>query len=227
MHCIAPRYLEDQMERSRANLGLETLDVFYVHNPATQLQSVSFETFRKRLLEAFQMLERAVREDRIRYYGTATWNGYRIPPGQPGYLSLEGITEIAREAGGEKHHCRFVQIPFNLAMPEAYGLHNQSCQGKTVSVLEASRCFGVLVVGSATLHQGALAKGLPQFIQQRLGFPNDGQNAIQFARSAPGLAVALVGMSRKEHVATNLAVANFSSAPAEEWKKLFHSNYHQ
>ena len=33
MHCMAPRYLADQIERSRRNLGLETLDVFYVHNP--------------------------------------------------------------------------------------------------------------------------------------------------------------------------------------------------
>ncbi len=99
MHCIAPSYLENQLERSRANLGLETLDVFYIHNPETQLQSVSFETFRLRLLQAFQRLERAVQEGKIRYYGTATWNGYRIPQGQPGYLSLQGIVEIAREAG--------------------------------------------------------------------------------------------------------------------------------
>src|SRR5215468_10018343 len=29
MHCIAPRYLENQIERSRHNLALETIDVFY------------------------------------------------------------------------------------------------------------------------------------------------------------------------------------------------------
>ena len=33
MHCMAPRFLADQLERSRRNLGLETIDVFYVHNP--------------------------------------------------------------------------------------------------------------------------------------------------------------------------------------------------
>ncbi|PYM32383.1 MAG: aldo/keto reductase, partial [Candidatus Rokuibacteriota bacterium] len=37
IHCIAPRYLADQIERSRANLGLETLDIYYVHNPESQL----------------------------------------------------------------------------------------------------------------------------------------------------------------------------------------------
>jgi aryl-alcohol dehydrogenase-like predicted oxidoreductase len=221
MHCMAPRYLENQMQRSLANLGLETLDVFYVHNPESQLGSVSFEIFRRRLLEAFQTLERAVADGKIRYYGTATWNGYRIPSGQVGYMSLEGVVEIAREAGGENHHFRFAQVPFNLAMPEAYGLHNQGYKGQALSLLEVARQLGVLVVGSATLHQGALTEGLPDFIHQRLGFSHDWQNAIQFARSAPGLTTALVGMSQKRHVQANLAVASRPPAAVEEWKKLF------
>jgi aryl-alcohol dehydrogenase-like predicted oxidoreductase len=222
MHCMAPRFLQNQLERSRANLGLETLDVFYVHNPEIQLGSVSYEIFRERLLKAFQAMERAVAEGKIHYYGTATWNGYRLPPGQTGYLSLEGVVEIAHQAGGAKHHFRFVQLPFNLAMPEAYGLRNQDCEGRMVSLLEAAYHFGVRVVGSATLHQGALTERLPDFIQQRLGFPYDYLNAIQFARSAPGLSTALVGMSRKKHVLANLALATRPPAPVEEWKKLFH-----
>ncbi len=88
-------------------------------------------------------------------------------------------------------------------------------------LLEASRHLGVLVVGSATLQQGALTTGLPQFIQQYLGFPNDWQNAIQFARSAPGLLTALVGMSHKQHVPANLAVARLPPAAVEEWKRMF------
>jgi aryl-alcohol dehydrogenase-like predicted oxidoreductase len=224
MHCMGPRYLENQLQRSRANLGLETVDVFYVHNPETQLGSVSFEVFRRRLLAAFQMLEQAVDQGKIRYYGTATWNGYRVPPGQAGYMSLEGVVEMAREAGGQHHHFRFVQVPFNLAMPEAYGLHNQGYKGQALSLLDAARHLGVLVMGSATLHQGALTEGLPDFIHQRLGFSHDWQNAIQFARSAPGLATALVGMSQKKHVQADLAVASRPPAPLEEWKKLFQSD---
>src|SRR5437762_3520990 len=37
MHSMAPDFLDDQIDRSRANLGLDTLDVFYLHNPETQL----------------------------------------------------------------------------------------------------------------------------------------------------------------------------------------------
>ena len=58
MHAIAPAYLENQIERSRRNLGIETIDVFYLHNPETQLSEVSRDRFLGRLGEAFAMLER-------------------------------------------------------------------------------------------------------------------------------------------------------------------------
>ena len=35
----------------------------------------------------------------------------------------------------------------------------------------------------------------------------DAQRAIQFTRSTPGIAAALVGMSRRQHVVENLGVA--------------------
>ena len=37
MHSMAPDFLADQIDRSRANLGVDTIDVFYLHNPETQL----------------------------------------------------------------------------------------------------------------------------------------------------------------------------------------------
>ena len=82
-HCITPRYLEDQIERSRANLGLETIDVYYLHNPETQLGEVSRPVFMRRLRAAFEFLESAARDGSIGVYGTATWSGYRQPPSAP------------------------------------------------------------------------------------------------------------------------------------------------
>jgi aryl-alcohol dehydrogenase-like predicted oxidoreductase len=79
-HCMTPRYLRDQLERSRANLGLETVDVYYVHNPETQLDEVSRPELLKRLREAFAALEEAGREGKLRLYGAATWNGFRVAP---------------------------------------------------------------------------------------------------------------------------------------------------
>jgi aryl-alcohol dehydrogenase-like predicted oxidoreductase len=52
MHCMAPSYLADQLERSQHNTGLETLDVFYLHNPESQLGYVTPDAFRDRLRNA-------------------------------------------------------------------------------------------------------------------------------------------------------------------------------
>jgi len=221
MHCISAGYLADQLERSRRNLDLETIDVFYVHNPETQLGEVPRATFRQRLLKAFAMLEDAVKASKIRFYGVATWNAFRVPPTGRDAMSLTETVEVAREAGGEQHHFRFVQLPFNLGMPEAFAYRNQTWAKENVTLLEAASRAGIMVVGSATLSQGQLTRNLPEFIEKRLGGGSGGANAIQFARSTPGLAVALVGMGRPEHVRENLQVASLPPTPREQWSKLF------
>jgi aryl-alcohol dehydrogenase-like predicted oxidoreductase len=221
MHCIAPAYLENQIERSRQNLGLETIDVFYLHNPETQLADVSPEMFQLRLRHAFESLERQVKEGKIRYYGMATWNAFRVPDGFRDYISLPASVEIAREVAGESHHFRFIQLPFNLAMPEAFGLANQTLAKKNLSVLSAARQLGIAVIGSATLYQGRLAHSLPSFIRQTLGMKTDPENAIQFARSTPGLTTALIGMGNSIHVAANLKPALLLPARLDEWSRLF------
>src|SRR4029077_8477431 len=156
MHCMSPAYLENQIDRSRRNLGLESIDLFYLHNPESQLADVSQEEFRERLKRAFAQLEHSVKAGKVRYYGMATWNGFRVPIGTQDYVSLSESVELAREVAGEGHHFRFIQLPFNLAMLEVHALTNQSLYKKNVSVLTAAAQLGVAVVGSATLYQGRL-----------------------------------------------------------------------
>jgi aryl-alcohol dehydrogenase-like predicted oxidoreductase len=222
-HCMNPRYLADQIERSRRNLQLATIDVFYVHNPETQLGHLSKEAFYQRLHQAFEFLEGTVRDGKIRWYGAATWNGFRANPADRSHLSLEMMVSIARDIAGDKHHFRFVQLPFNLAMLEAYGYGNQFRGGEAASLLLQAPEFGVAVVGSGTLYQGNLAQGLPDQLKQTLGVANDAEAAIQFARSATNLATSLVGMGRREHVEANLKVAARPSIPRETWESLFSS----
>jgi aryl-alcohol dehydrogenase-like predicted oxidoreductase len=226
MHCIAPNYLHNQIERSRKNLGLETIDLFYLHNPETQLAEITREAFRERLKRAFTALESCVKAGKLRYYGIATWNAFRVAEGSRDYMNLADAAQIAHEIGGERHHFRFIQLPFNLAMPEAYVLANQTSGNrahgkKNVSVLAAAAELGIAVMGSATLYQGRLTHGLPAFISQTLGMQNDGENAIQFARSAPGITTSLIGMGHELHVAANLKPALLPPTRPEEWQKLF------
>lgn len=221
MHCMSPRYLQDQIQRSRRNLGLDTIDLFYVHNPESQLGDISREVFRQRLGDAFAMLEKEVKERRIRFYGVATWNAFRAAPQLRDYINLFEAEGIAREAAGREHHFRVVQLPFNLAMPEAFGLANQFSDKEKMPLLTAAQRLGIAVMGSATLQQGHLTNDLPDFLGRRLGTSTDAETAIQFSRSAPGLTTALVGMGRKQHVAANLKPAASPPTAAEDWTKLF------
>jgi len=220
-HCMHPRYLADQLERSRCNMQLATIDVFYVHNPETQLSHVSTEMFYQRLHQAFEYLEGAVRDGKIRWYGAATWNGFRANPADRSYLSLEMFVKVARQVAGDTHHFRLVQLPFNLAMLEAYGYRNQSRDGEAASLLMQAPEFGVAVVGSGTLYQGNLSRRLPSQLKQTLGFDSDSDAAIQFARSATNLTTSLIGMGRKEHVAVNLRTTETPLIPCEQWENLF------
>ena len=220
-HCLAPRYLEHQLAASLANLRVETLDVYYLHNPEQQLDEVPRETFLERMEAAFRLLEDKAREGAIRWYGTATWNGYRANPNDRAYLSLEELVGIARRIAGEAHHFRMIQAPFNVAMPEAFGFKNQLVGGRVMSLLEAASAFGMAVVTSAGLLQSRLASLPAQLARFFPGLATDAQRALQFARSAPGVTTALVGMKRREHVEENLALAAQPALSREGLERLF------
>jgi aryl-alcohol dehydrogenase-like predicted oxidoreductase len=175
-HCMTPAYLQSQLDQSLRNMGLEYVDVYYVHNPESQLGHVSEAEFYSRLKLAFERLEQNRREGKLAHYGVASWNGFRVPAQSREHHSLARMVDLAREVGGDAHGFRFIQLPFNLAMQE----------GRTV--IEEAQRLGVTVVTSATLLQGRI----------------EPQRAIQFVRSIPGITTALIGMSRVEHVEENL-----------------------
>jgi aryl-alcohol dehydrogenase-like predicted oxidoreductase len=211
MHCVAPAFLADQLKRSLANLGAGCIDVYYLHNPETQLGPLGEQEFYRRIETAFGWLEEQCAAGRIQYYGAATWSGFRARAGEAG-LSLEKMCTIAESVAGGSHRFRFIQLPFNLGMVEAMAN----------GVLELAADRGVTAVASAALLQARLTKELPEEIRRRLpGGTTCAHTALQFARSAPGVGVALAGMGRAAHVVENLEIAKFPPAPAEQFQSLF------
>jgi aryl-alcohol dehydrogenase-like predicted oxidoreductase len=212
MHSMHPDFLADQIDRSRANLFLDTLDIFYLHNPETQLGFIDRPDFERRIGLAFAKLEHLVSAGKIHSYGTATWDGYRRPSGSGDGLDLARLFEIASQAGGPRHHFRYIQLPFNFAMPEA-------C---TNGVLERAAQLGITVVASASLLQARFARGLPESLAVKFpGLSTDAQRAIQFTRSTPGVSVALVGMSQAAHVSENLRVAAVPPLASQDYRDLY------
>lgn len=206
-HCIAPGYLADQIARSRANLGVDTIDVYYLHNPEQQIQAAGRDVFRRRLVRAFEALETRVDAGDIAAYGCATWNGLRVAPDARDSLSLEELVGAAREVAGDTHHFQYVQLPVNLAMSEALRAPTQRVAGRERTALEAASELGLVVVASAALMQSALARSLPTAVRDALPrYDTDAQRALAFVRGVPGITTALVGMRSAKHVAENLAI---------------------
>jgi aryl-alcohol dehydrogenase-like predicted oxidoreductase len=221
-HCMTPDYLQSQIDQSLRNMSLDAIDLFYIHNPESQLGAVDKYTFEARLAKAFERLEENRASGKIRFYGAATWNGFRVPPDNQSYHSLERMVSIARQIGGENHGFKFIQLPFNLAMPEAYLLRNQAVSGKVYAPFEAAAELGVSVMCSASILQGKLAHSVPFHIRAGLGNPTtDAMTSIQFVRSTPDVTTALVGMSRAAHVDENMELAKLEPASEETYLQLF------
>jgi aryl-alcohol dehydrogenase-like predicted oxidoreductase len=209
-HCMAPAYLEHQLDQSLGNLGVATVDVYYIHNPESQLGYVSDAEFHHRLQSAFERLEENRGAGKLRYYGVATWNGFRAQSNSPEHHSLDRMVELARQVGGAENGFRFIQLPLNFAMPEA------------IAVAHEANDLGVTVVASASMLQSRLAHGLPEQIRGALGsLRTDAQTAIQFVRSAPNITTALVGMSHVEHVEENLDLVQIEPLDQRSFAQLF------
>ena len=206
-HCITPAFLANQIQRSRANLGVECIDVYYLHNPEQQLDRLDRSRFLGAMADAFATLESEVARGHIASYGCATWNGFRTFAASRNHLSLAELVEVAQKAGGKNHHFRVVQLPVNLAMTEAVRAPTQSDNGKNHSLLDLARSLGISVVASAALMQAQLTRDLPAEVRSLFpALKTDAQRAIAFVRSLP-LASALVGMRSTVHLSENLAGA--------------------
>jgi aryl-alcohol dehydrogenase-like predicted oxidoreductase len=112
-HCMTPKFLKNQLGRSLKNLGVECVDVYYLHNPETQLSEISKEEFLIRVREAFTFLESAVDAGEIQYYSMATWNGFRQHARAREAMQLAVIYQVARKspvAGTTSASCNFPLI---------------------------------------------------------------------------------------------------------------------
>jgi aryl-alcohol dehydrogenase-like predicted oxidoreductase len=204
-----------ELAPSRANLGLWTIDLYFLHNPETRLAELPRPDFEARLAAAFAALEAAADQGEIGIYGVATWDGLRVSPYAPGHLSLARLAALA----GPRF--RGIELPLNAAMPEALVAPTQELDGVSVPALAAARKLGLAVLTSGSI-QKRLGYPLPSEIAEVFpALATDAQRALQFTRSAPGVAVALVGMGCAAHVEENLAVAAIPKAGLETFQWIF------
>ena len=150
-HCIHPGFIAEQLTGSLERLGLDTLDVYLLHNPEYYLgwalkTQIPLDQARReyynRIRLAFEHLEKEVALGRIRAYGISS-NTFPAPPDDPEFTSLEQVWDIAvgLSAG---HHFGMVQMPLNILERGAVLEKNQS-DGRSVLAFAREKGLGVLI----------------------------------------------------------------------------------
>ena len=217
-HCMTPTYLSDQLDRSLKNLGLECIDLMYLHNAVEgQIKDISKDKFLENLKSVFELYEQKRDEGKIKFYGMATWECFRVSNDNPQYLSLEETVNMAKKIGGEDHGFQFIQLPFNMHYDQALLGKTQSLGTENISVLEASVKLGIGVFTSVPLMQGRL---LAPGVMPDFGELKPSLRALQFIRSSPGVLAPLVGQKSPDHVSENLEIMKIPPLSENEFLAL-------
>ena len=231
-HCIAPACIDMSLRASLRNLGVETIDLVYLHNIELQYldDDLTKDEVLSRVIRAFRRLELYRSKGQIRYYGLATWDGLRNDVESHSHIWLQDMWDAAVQVGGQSHGFRFIQLPISVGMPEAV---LNSYENRHTTVLETAKKLGLTVMGSRSV-DGASPKPLVRTISALTHCSPDeraaelkGEQAagssevsattkatplsfvaqsLNVARSTPGVAVSLVGMKESGHVSANVGV---------------------
>ena len=93
-HCMTPDYLEWSCKKSLENLGVKTIDIYFLHNPEIQVSKLGYKKFLKKIETIFRRFEKMVEMGMIKYYGVAVWNGF-IDESTNEHINLEDLVKIA------------------------------------------------------------------------------------------------------------------------------------
>jgi len=214
---LNPNYIARCIDKSLLNMHLSTIDLIYIHNAfESWYNDVSKEQFLEMLSKVFETYEKYRSNNKIRYYGMATWTCFRVQKNSKEYLSLEEVVNIAQKVGGKEHGFRFIQLPYNLAYSEALLLKNQNVGlEKNLTILEAAEKLNVKVFTSIPLFQSRLLRAkIPDY----MGLDDQIAKLIQIIRSSPSVIAPLIGYKKPEHIEQNLKVANIPPLNEQEFK---------
>lgn len=216
---LNPNYIQRCIDKSLMNMHLDTIDLVYVHNAFESWHNdVSKEQFFEMLAKVFEVYEKYRAENKIQYYGMATWTCFRVPQDSKEYLSLEEAVKIAERIGGKEHGFRFIQLPYNLAYSEALLLRNQNVGlEKNLTVLEAANRLNIGVFTSIPIFQGRLLGAkLPDY----MGITDQVAKLVQVIRSSPSVIAPLIGYKKVEHMEQDIKIAKVPPLSEDELKEV-------
>jgi aryl-alcohol dehydrogenase-like predicted oxidoreductase len=222
-HSMSPGFLLDQIQRSRRNLGVETIDYYLIQEPEIHLRALGADGFRVAACRAFEAMEVAVSKGWIAAYGLATWDGFLLPDSDRSHLSIVDLFDAALDVGSGDHHLRAIQLPYGLAMGEGAVRESQlGPDGHSRAILDSLQDTGTVVFASAPLYGGRLVGQVPRFVRDAFPeAPSDATTALQFVRSTANVTTAVVGMRDADHLEDNMRLRSIPRANPDVPSGLF------
>jgi aryl-alcohol dehydrogenase-like predicted oxidoreductase len=225
-HCMSPDFLEWSCKKSLENLGVNSLDIYFLHNPEMQLIKLGKNKFLKKVESVFKRFEKMCDMGLMKYYGIATWNGFTNEKDSDEHLNLEDFVEIALKVAGENHRFKYIQTPFNIAKTSIYTMPTQTVKGQDCTLLQAAHRLNMGVIGSSSLLQMNLFKKSfkPEtgyLLDPKMVLKNDIQLALQFVRSTPGIISSLFASKAPIHIRENLEITQIKSTAKANYDLMY------
>ena len=223
-HCMTPDFLEYSCKKSLDNLGVDQLDIYYLHNPEMQLLKLGKKVFYKQIEKIFKRFEKLADDGLFKSYGVAVWNGFTAENEE--LLSLEKLIEIAIKVGGENHRFKYIQFPFNMGKTNAYTTPTQVVDNEKCTIFQAAHRLGVGVIGSSALLQMHLFKKSLSaesgvILDDTMTLKSDIQLALQFTRSTPTLISSLFGSKVPVHIKANCEISKIKAVGRSKYDLLY------
>lgn len=215
-HCLSADFIEWSCKKSLENIGIDSFDIYYLHNPEIQIMKLGYKKFLKKVETIFKRFEKMVENGIIKYYGVAVWNAFINKESENEHINLEDLVNIAIKVGGENHHFKYIQTPFNIAKTSIYTLLSQKVKGEECTLLQAAHRLNIGVISSSSLLQMNLFKKsfkpeVGYLLDNKMVLENDIQLALQFVRSTPGIISSLFASKAPIHIKKNLEITKLKA----------------
>ena len=151
---LNPLFYEIALKQSIKNLGLETIDVHYIHIPEISKLSMPIEEFYDKMEKLFAWYETKVQEGFIRHYGIALEFMVEEPSDEKWHFEIEELVCRARKVAKGESHFKYVLFEYNKLCTSAQTVKNQKVASKTISLADACHEFNLETVGSMPFAMG-------------------------------------------------------------------------
>lgn len=176
LQTLNPKFFETALNKSLQNLGIETLDLYYIHIPEISRLGLSEEEFYTQIEILFRWYESKVSEGKIRFYGIAFEFMTEEPQEAKWHIELEKLKQLAEKVAVGESHLKYILFEYNLLCASANIDKTQTVNGQQMTMLEACRKLGFETVASMPF---AMGDGLEKYsVEEMLSFALDGMEHV-------------------------------------------------